>query len=191
MNKHANKTFAKTIGLSDLIRGQGKLLVATAEFCKSGRQWQADSQVLAASAAFHAHATGDVRPLNGMIAAMPKGTKVNALRDYFTAFAPVKWNETAKKFKFEGSKQVELVTAEGTAHDLLPQLLNKAWWEMAKAEDAKSYKPFDLKAKLLQLVAKGNKVLEEGDKTKEVLTKVEIAALEALVVRMYPEAKSA
>ena len=175
-----------TLTINNLIRGQGKLMAATVDFYNTSKQWQAQSQVMAASAAYHAHATGDIRAINVVIASMPKGTKANSLRDYFSAFAPVKWSETTKRFKFDGSKQVVLVTGDGVEHELLGKMLAKSWWEMRKEESADTYKPFDLGAKLLRLVKDSNKVLEEGDKTKEKLTKVEVAALEDLVRRLYP-----
>ncbi|MNV81741.1 hypothetical protein D3C71_1754230 [compost metagenome] len=115
---------------------------------------------------------------------------MNSLRDYFAAFAPVKWSETTKRFKFDGSKVVTLVTGDGVEHELLGKMLAKSWWEMRAEEKADSYKPFDLGAKLLRLVKDSNKVLEEGDKTKETLTKTEVAALEDLVRRLYPNGLS-
>lgn len=176
--------------LSNLIRGQGKLLAASVDFYNQSKDWQAKSQIMAASAAYHAHATGDIRAINVVVASMPKGAKVNSLRDYFAAFAPVKWSETTKRFKFDGSKVVTLVTGDGVEHELLGKMLAKNWWEMRAEEKADTYKPFDLGAKLLRLVKDSNKVLEEGDKTKETLTKTEVAALEDLVRRLYPNGVS-
>lgn len=176
--------------ITNLIRGQGKLMAACVGFYNASKAWQAESQVMAASAAYHAHVTGDIRAINTVVASMPKGAKVNSLRDYFSAFAPVKWNETAKRFKFDGSKQVVLVNGDGVEHELLGKMLAKAWWEMRAEEKADTYKPFDLGAKLLRLVKDSNKVLEEGDKTKETLTKTEVAALEDLVRRLYPNGLS-
>lgn len=179
-----------SLTIANLIRGQGKLMAATVDFYNQSKDWQAKSQVMAASAAYHAHATGDIRAINVVVASMPKGAKANSLRDYFAAFAPVKWSETTKRFKFDGSKVVTLVTGDGVEHELLTQMLAKAWWEMRKEETADSYKPFDLGAKLLRLVKDSNKVLEEGDKTKETITKAEVAALEDLVRRLYPNGLS-
>lgn len=175
-----------SLTIANLIRGQGKLMAATVDFYNTSKQWQANSQIMAASAAYHAHSTGDIRAINVVIASLPKGTKANSLRDYFAAFAPVKWSETTKRFKFDGSKQVVLVTGDGVEHELLGKMLAKNWWEMRAEEKAESYKPFDLGAKLLRLVKESNKVLEEGDKTKEKLTTTEVAALEDLVRRLYP-----
>jgi hypothetical protein len=175
-----------SLTIAQLIRGQGKLMAATVDFYNTSKAWQAQSQIMAASAAYHAHATGDIRAISVVVASLPKGSKANSLRDYFAAFAPVKWNETAKRFKFDGAKQVVLVTGEGEQHELLTQMLAKNWWEMRKEERADTYKPFDLGAKLLRLVKDSNKVLEEGDKTKETITKSEVAALEDLVRRLYP-----
>lgn len=173
--------------LADLIRGQGKLMAATVDFYNTSKQWQATSQRMAASAAFHAHITGDIRPINVVVAAMPKGTKLNSLRDYFSAFAPVKWNETAKRFKFDQSKVVALLGEDGTQHDLLVKLLDTPWWTMRKEETADTYKPFDLKAQLLKLVKDGNKALTDGDKTKETVKPADVAAVETLIRRLYPE----
>lgn len=177
--------------LTQLIRGQGKLMAASVNFYNTSKDWQANSQVMAASACFHAHMTGDVRAINVVVASMPKGSKLNSLRDYFAAFAPVKWSEAAKRFKFDGSKLVALLGDDDAPHELLTAMLAKSWWEMRAEEKASTYKPFDLGAKLLRLVKDSNKVLEEGDKTKETLTKTEVAALEDLVRRLYPEGKRA
>jgi hypothetical protein len=176
--------------LANLIRGQGKLMAASVDFYNTSKNWQAQSQIMAASAAYHAHATGDIRAINVVVASMPKGTKANSLRDYFAAFAPVKWSEATKRFKFDSSKQVTLVTGDGVEHELLSAMLAKSWWEMRKEETADNYKPFDLGAKLLRLVKESNKALEEGDKTKEKITKAEVAALEDLVRRLYPNGLS-
>ena len=178
--------------ITSIIRGQGKLMIEAVAFYNNSKAWLAQSVILAQSVVIHAHVTGDIRPIAVMIASMPKGSKANALRDYMTAFAPVKWSDTTKKFKFDGTKQVSNIVDNGVEpSELLVKLLSTEWHSMAKAETANSYKPFDMKATLLKLVLKSNKVLEEGDKTKETLTKAEVAALEDLFRKLYPEVKSA
>lgn len=179
-----------SLTIANLIRGQGKLMAACVAFYNNSKAWQQESQVMAASAAYHAHVTGDIRAINTVVASLPKGAKANSLRDYMAAFAPVKWSEATKRFKFDGSKQVVLVTGDGEQHELLTRMLAKNWWEMRAEEKADSYKPFDLGAKLLRLVKDSNKALEDGDKTKEVITKAEVAALEDLVRRLYPNGPS-
>ena len=176
------------IAISSIIRGQGKLMIESVAFYNNSKAWLAQSVILAASVAIHAHVTGDIRPMVAMIGSMPKGSKANALRDYMVAFAPVKWSDTTKKFKFDGAKQVANIVENGVEPcELLVKLLATEWHTMAKAESADTYKPFDLAAKLLRLVKDSNKVLEEGDKSKESLTKQEVAALEDLVRRLYPD----
>jgi hypothetical protein len=180
---------------NELIRGQGKLMQGIVELVATGKKYQQQTQVISASVAVHAHITGDIRPLNGMVKHMAKGMKLNSLRDYFQMYAPVKWSELKKEFKFDASKQVKNVAdlnADEGARELMTALLNTPWWEMRKQEDdVDQYRPFDMKAKLLSIVKAADKALTEGDKTKETITTDEVLALRGLMLKLYPDLQAA
>lgn len=166
-----------TLTQETLIVGQANLTAGIVALKGLAKDWHRESQRVAASAAIHAHTTGDIRPISAVLAVMPQGAKTNSMRDYFAAFAPVKWSDTLKKFKFDGSKKVEGVLT-GADNDLLSALLTRHWSTMRKPEKAESYKPFDAGAALLKLI-KTAKAELEGEHKEQAVTKLEtLTALE-------------
>lgn len=169
-----------------LIRGQGKLLSACVEFNQTSKRWQQEGLIISASVCVHAHITGDIRPVIALIGSMPKGTKTNSMRDYIMKFAPVKWSDVKKTFKFDATRQDKTIMDDGNG--VLKTMLETKWWEMRKQEDADTYKPFNLEARVLSLVKAARAALEEGDKTKETITSVEVGMLEELARKLHKSA---
>ena len=81
-----------------------------------------------ASACIHAHLFGDIRGIDAVIKMMPAGAKTNSMRNYVLMFAPVKWSDVSKKFKFIVEKQVRNIMSADSGHvDMLTEMLNKHW----------------------------------------------------------------
>lgn len=170
-----------------LLTGTTALAEGISKLKGHSREWHKLTQQVAASAVVHAHTTGDIRPLDACLRAMPAGSKTNNMRQYFLNFAPVKWSDTTKKFKFVDTRKVVGIV-EGADNDLLTAVLNKHWSSCGPVEKADNFKPYDLKAKLLRLVLDANKALEGENKDKQTVKGVEVNAVAELIRQLYPDA---
>lgn len=111
--------------------------------------------------AFRWNETGDVRPavqrVNAMIDAMPKGIRVNAIRE---------WVEVMLGFVYVEADKATKVAAQFTAGaikgDALPMdgILNKRWFELKQEAP---YKPIDFGADLAKLLKRAG---ERANSTK-------------------------
>ena len=64
-----------------------------------GTKWVKEGQTLALEALAHLDKTGDIGPANRMVAGMPKGTKRNALAEWFLAFGRLSLNDNKAESK--------------------------------------------------------------------------------------------
>lgn len=101
------------------------------------------------------HNTSAIDLFNEMIAGMPKGARINALREWFNTFGAVVYNEKTKLFvadkRPEAKNDIEGAKA-------------KEWTEM---KPEAPYKPMDLTKAVAALIAKAKKVADDpqdGDK---------------------------
>lgn len=104
------------------------------------------------SALNHVELHGDPVHVNNLVDAMPKGSRVNALREWFEAFGKVSYDEKTKKFKYNGAK-----------HTLLKDSIKKSW--VVFKPDVK-YIPFDYDTKLEQFFKLAFARAEKADKSK-------------------------
>lgn len=180
------------IEAGQLVIGASGLAAAISDMKGASKTWHKLTHVVAASAVVHAHTTGDVRPIQAALMAMPRGSKANSMRKYFETFAPVKWSEVAKKFKFKAERQVKTIL-EGGDVDLLAAILNKHWSDMGPVESADNFKPFDLQKKLVSLLNIANKRLEEdnGPVKRETMTAVEVNKLAETIRTLFPNGEAA
>lgn len=94
---------------------------------------------------------GDVTKINNLVAAMPRGARVNALRDFITAFGSVVYDPEQKIFVHDknGSADIEGAMAQ-------------SWVEFKPEAE---YKPFDALAAIKAMAKKAAAAdLEKGDK---------------------------
>ncbi len=179
-----------TITAADLFKGTTDLAAGIVQMKGASKAWHILTHKVAASAVVHAHLTGDIRPIQGCLMAMPAGAKTNSMRRYFETFAPVKWSDTTKKFKFKGERQV-VGLIEGADNDLLTAVLSRHWSSMGAVESADTFKPFDLQAKLLSLVKSANKALEGDDKDKQTVKPEDLNKVAALIRELFPNGEAA
>lgn len=180
------------ITAGQLIKGQSELAAAIVEMKGASKVWHKLTHTVAASAAVHAHLTGDIRPLSAALKAMPAGAKTNSMRQYFLNFAPVKWSAVAKKFKFHDTRQVKTLI-EGGDNDLLTALLNTHWSSCGPVETADNFKPFNLEAALIRVLNQANKKLEEdnGEVKRETVTAVDINKVAEFIRATFPQTAKA
>lgn len=156
----------------------------------AARHWHHLSHQMIVSACVHAHLFGDIRGISTVIDMMPAGTKTNSMRNFVLMFAPVKWNATAKKFKFQADKVVsDLMSADGAHVDMLCEMLNKHWSSFGQVEKADTFKPFDLQAKLASLLKEANKRLDAdtGPIKREKMTATDVNKLAETIRTLFPE----
>ncbi|WLV27435.1 hypothetical protein [Pseudomonas phage BUCT640] len=183
----------KTVLTADKILGKDQITAGLVALKSFNKAWNEATQQLAASATVLAHEHGDVRAIRAMLAMMPKGAKTNSLRRYFERYAPVKWSELKKEFKFDGNKQHKGVRQGETEEDLalFSGILNTHWSDCGPAETADNFKPIDLQARLLRLVKDCNKELEGEFKDQAKVTADQVNQLNTLLRQMFPNGEAA
>ena len=148
----------KAVAMSELIATDAGIKKAAVSIAKRGRALQRDIHVLACSVLQRIAEHNDVRLAADMTAvfeAMPGSLRTNALRDWFAAYGPVKWE--GKKAKFVQDKPVELTKA-----------MLDPFWEFAPEPE---YKPLDIIAFINSAIKKVQKDSTETgvDHTKVLL----------------------
>ncbi len=138
-----------------------------------GKKLDRSIQRFAVSAAMHAIVNGNACHINSLVANMPKGSRVNAIRDWFTTFGPVAYNKKSNEFDIDKDKAA-LGVAEIKAGATLPEVIAVAvqspWTDFAP--DPK-YQPIDFTAMIIKAVVSAQKRIDEdankGDKIDPVL----------------------
>lgn len=160
MTKTNTKTVAsfKAIAMSELFSSDSDVKKNCISIAKRGRALQRDVHIVACSILQRISVTNDVRlagDINMLIDAMPASMRLNALRDWFTAYGPVKWE--GKKPTFVKGKPVELTKA----------MADPFWLFAPEAE----YTPIDVVAFINAAIKKLNTDTEKTgvDHTKLVL----------------------
>lgn len=155
----------------------------------AAKEWHKLTHQMIASAVVHAHIFGDIRGIDAVIKMMPAGAKTNSMRQYVLTLAPVKWSEASKKFKFNADAQCKGIMT-GDDNDRLSRILNDHWSSFGPKETAKTFKPFDLVAKLEALVKEANKRMEadNGPVKLETMKAADINAVLELAKKLAPAA---
>lgn len=144
----------------DLLNGKEAIEAAITSIQTNGKKLDLDIHVAGVSCLNHINEHGDVTLLNRLVAAMPKGSRVNALRAWAEDFGRVSYNTDTNVFDFDKkSKPTDLVKAAETS------------WTEYKPES--KYVPMDFRAKLTVLLNEAVKrsALDKGDKIDEDLLK--------------------
>jgi hypothetical protein len=153
-----------------LIEGAAAIDKAITSISTRGKKLDRDIWQAAVSAMAHHAQHGDVTLVNRLVEAMPKGSRVNALREFIMAHGKVGWHEEKKVFVHD---------KEGTFD--LEGALSVSWVEF-KPEPA--YVPFDAEAALRALMKKvENADPTKGDKVPAGL----VERLSAIMADIQPE----
>ena len=149
-----------------LITDKTALLDAIKSIQTRGKKLDNDIWVAAVSAMQHHDTHGDVTIVNQVVEAMPKGSRVNAMRDFILANGKVSYDEENEVFVHDKTGNFDLDGAT-----------EKSWVEY-KPEP--KFKPVDLLADIAKLVAKAEKAAGEPDTKKAAQHKIDVKALSAL-----------
>ncbi len=137
-----------------LITDKTALLAAFKSINTRGKKLDDDIWVAAVSAMAHHAKHGDVTIINQLVEAMPKGSRVNALRDFILAHGKVGFDEDNQIFTHDKTGTFDLEGAQ-----------EKSWTEY-KPDPA--YKPVDALALVKALAKKISADRKEGDKVTDV-----------------------
>lgn len=132
------KLFTKT---SDIVS-------AIEDVRSTGKKLDNMIQVAACSIVQHIGKHGDITLANTLVEAMPKGSRVNALRDFIGTFSKAEYDEATKAFKFNKEKKTDLVGAQAIM------------WTEFKPEQP--YVAFDLQKLLASVLKKADAALKDA-----------------------------
>lgn len=162
--KKTDKAVAfKAVAMSELLSSDAAIKSAATSIYKRGRALQRDIHVLACSVLQRISVNNDVRlaaDVTLLIDAMPASMRTNALRDWFAAYGPIKWE--GKKPGFVKDKPVELTKA----------MADPFWLFAPEAE----YKPIDVVAFINAAI---KKLSTDTEKTGRDHSKLKIALEDA------------
>jgi hypothetical protein len=154
-----------------LFTTKATIVAAIEDIRATGKKLDNMIQVAACSVIQHIDKHGDITLLNSLVEAMPKGGRVNALRDFLGTFAKVRYDEAAKSFAFDRDKKTDLEGAQ-----------NIMWTEFAPE---KPYVAFDLQALLASVLKKADTALSDDKHKSEVDCEL-LARLRSVVEPMAP-----
>lgn len=165
-----NKTPAKKPAMK-LIKGKEAIDAAIKSIQTRGKKLDRDIWVAAVSAIAHHSEHGDYDRINMLIDAMPKGSRVNALREFFTVYSGCDYDSEAKCFKHTKGKAADVDGA-----------MEKSWTEF-KPEPG--YTPFDAMKEIEKMLKRAAAVdTAKGDKCTKAQAKAitEFAAAMGVVL---------
>ena len=137
-----------------LFTTKATIVAAIEEIRATGKKLDTMIQVAACSVIQHVDKHGDVTLVNTLVEAMPKGSRVNALRDFLVTFAKVEYDEATKGFKFAKHKETDLIGAQ-----------NIMWTEFKPEQP---YVAFDLQALIAGVLKKADTALKDDKHQNEV-----------------------
>lgn len=130
-----------------LLSGAAAINKAIDSIASRGKKLDRDIQQAAISAMAHHSEHGDVTLVNRLVDNMPKGSRVNALRDYIQHFGACGYDEASKAFVHAKGKAFDLEGAQGRV------------WTDFKPEP--EYQPFDAAAAIAKIVKKLDSASED------------------------------
>lgn len=134
-----------------LITDSAKLDKAILSIAGRGKKLDNDIWIAAVSAINHHAEHGDTSKINNLVAAMPKGARVNALRDFIQCFGAVDYDTAQKIF----------VHVKGASADVAGAM-ETSWTEFKPEAE---YKPFDALAAITAMAKKAKDAdVAKGDK---------------------------
>ena len=138
--------------MENIIVGEKAIKSAITSIKTRGTRLDSDIQNAALAVINHVELHGDVTLVNTLIAAMPKGSRINALLAWLENFGKVRWNKKKKCMVYDGKKNTDI--AGGQA---------KSWLEFKPEPE---YNGWDDKAQLIALV-KRMKAARDAEKSEE------------------------
>lgn len=152
MTKSKTKTITTkkvTTSAFVMLEGATNITSAITAIATQGKRLENSIHSVAVSCLHHADLHGDITLAEKLVHAVPSMARKNALRDWFLAHG--KFNYDMKNKTFTYKKGVET---------LLDAAIATPFWMFKPEAD---YKPFDLQASVLHLVARAEKAIEKGE----------------------------
>lgn len=178
-----------SIKKDQIIRDSAALTTYMGEVKKTGKALDLSIQIMLASACAHLHQHGTIDVVNTALDSVNKGARLNAAKEFIDRFAPVNWNEKAKKFIYAKGKKVEDFEASPKFQTMLD-----TFWADLKPEAP--FRGFDFATQLAALLKKAKDAnesvgaLTDEEKAKVKVSAAEIAALEALAKTIDTDRKA-
>lgn len=148
----------------------------------SGKRLDRSIQRYAVSAIMDATVHGNPNRVNDLIANMPKGSRVNAVRDWFKAFGPVEYDKKTKEFVLDkdlataGRKEI----ADGAVlPDTIAVSVTTPWTDFAPDPP---YAPIDFSDMILKAVKVAQKRLDADEGKGDKIDKKLLTAITKLVI---------
>lgn len=136
-----------------LIVGTAALSKAVASIATRGKKLDSDIQVAGVSILAHINEHGNVTLLNDLALALPKGSRLNALKEWACKFGKVKLNEGADRKTVPFLYHKEGVTDIDGAWDA-------PWYDFAPEKELLAL--FDVNAELAKLVKRAAKAQKDN-----------------------------
>lgn len=137
----------------------------TKSISSRNKKLRTDIAYCAAMCVMHAVKHGNVTPATQLCDALGGGWRVNALRDWFVAFGPFMWDQEAKAFALDKTRQ-PAYKKEMKADEVkfASSLTEEPFWEFKPEPE---YQGFDLKEVLGTVIKRAKKAqTDHGDDPK-------------------------
>jgi len=155
-----------------LFTSKTALIAAIEDIRTTGKKLDQMIQVAACSVIQHVDKHGDITLLNTLVDAMPKGSRVNALRDFLMTFGKVAYDEAEKAFKYDRNAKTDLAGAKAIM------------WTEFKPEQP--YVAFDLSALIDSVLKKADNALKDASEAQNVDLEL-LAKVRALKPEVEPD----
>lgn len=139
---------------------------------RAGKKLDNDIQTALQCSAIHAHEHGDISLIERLLAALPKGVRSNAAKEWLAQYAPVAFVEKGLQF----SRPYDSKDNEARAV-AVQACIDAAVWTELKPEPP--FKPFVMEQALDALLKKAEAALQDSEHQHSV-TEEQVAKLKAL-----------
>ena len=137
-----------------LFTSKKDIVAAIEDIRATGKKLDQMIQVAACSVLSHLDQHGDISLVNSLIDAMPKGSRVNALRDFIGTFGKLKYSDAKKAFVYDKAGETDLNGAQSIM------------WTEFKPEQP--YVAFDLKSLIASVIKKAETASSDANHKDEV-----------------------
>ncbi len=146
-----------------------------------GKSLDRDIQRYAVSAILWTAMHGNCSHVNDLVANMPKGSRVNAVKDWFTTFGPVEYNRETKEFSVD-TDHAAIMKAELASGAVLPELIavsvTTPWTDFSPEAP---YSPIDFLKVIQKAVASAQKRLDADEDKGDTIDPILLATISKLV----------
>ena len=164
----------------ELFKNKADIVAAIADISVTGKKLDLMIWIAAASVVAHIEEHGDVTLANDLVAAMPKGSRVNALIAYFEKVSKAGYDTVAKTFKHRKSNVTNQALAE-----------SKSWVEYKPEQP---YGGMDLRKTMIKMIVAADNALASSNqkhRAKDKINASDLADIKLLAITMGIELPAA